>query len=286
MIKYKKYLNSIKISNCSKKQLEMTKHKLSQHLLEKRWILPITNACNKICGGCNEMCGLFSKEKIWFLTLEEIERYINLIKNYKKELTIIGGEPTVHPQWNEIVEILYKHNDIKFRVNTNGRLGHKPFEIPNRDAKNVKYFVDTHPEEQTFFPGFIAAQDVLRIEDPKFYWEKAKNDCPIWSLEGASIYNNKAYFCENAAAFDWMYNNGKNGWIIENDKNPFDKTEREISSQAEKFCYRCGWCLYKELNRDQQKVHEKTIVTETNFKELDKKNLVKIVSLEDIEKND
>ena len=287
MIKHpKKNQISSKISNCSKQQLELTKNKIPQHLLEKRWILPITNVCNKTCGGCNELCGLFSKEKLWFLTLDEIKRYIELVKNYKEEITIIGGEPTLHPQWNEIVEMLYVYEDVQFRVNTNGRLGHVPFEVPNRNSKNVKYFVDTHPEGQTFFPGIVAAQDMLKIEDPQFYWEKAKNDCPIWAVEGASIYNNKAYFCENAAAFDWMYNNGKNGWLIEDGKNPFDKTESEIAAQAEKFCYRCGWCMFKELNRDQQKVHNKTIVTQINLKGLDKQNLVQLMLPEDVKKNE
>lgn len=274
----------VKTLNCSKESLHKSKLQIPRHLLEKRWILPITNVCNKTCGGCNELCGHFTKEKLWYLPLEMIEKYIILVKNYKEELTIIGGEPTLHPQWEQILDLLYYHPEIQFRVNTNGRLGHIPFEIPDRGQKNVKYFVDTHPEDQTFFPGIIAAQDIFKIEDRKFYWDKAKKDCPIWATEGASIYQDKAYFCENAAAFDWMFHNGENGWVIEDGKNPFIRTEEEIAKQAEMFCYRCGWCAFNEIDREKQKVHGLTLASETNYKDFPKTRLIELTIVENIKK--
>jgi hypothetical protein len=84
------------------------------------------------------------------------------------------------------------------------------------------------------------------------------------------IYDNKAYFCQNAGAFD-KKTNENHGWEIIDGKDPFLKTDEEIAEQASHFCYRCGWCLPRELRTKlpEQYACDPYIVTETNL------NLVK-----------
>lgn len=274
------------IQPCSPEQLAMTKLQVARHLLCKRWLLLITNICNLSCGGCNEMCGLFAKDQLWYLPLSEIDQQITWMKRYKAEITIIGGEPTMHPQWEQIVDLLYQHSDVRFRVNTNGRKGHEPFSIPDRGSKNVQYYVDLHPDGQTFFPGILAACDVQPLESDAAYWEKAQKDCPIWMNCGTSVYQGKAYFCEHAAAFDWMYHQGANGWPIEEGKNPFVRTADEVAEQARKFCYRCGWCMFPEIDRTQQEVQNPTLVTETNLQGIGKPQLVQLMLPQEIKRKD
>jgi hypothetical protein len=63
------------------------------------------------------------------------------------------------------------------------------------------------------------------------------------------IYDNKAYFCEIAAAFDRLkigaerWQEESSGWDITDDKYVFNKTDEEILEQAAKFCWQCGWPL-------------------------------------------
>jgi hypothetical protein len=79
------------------------------------------------------------------------------------------------------------------------------------------------------------------------------------------IYDNRLYFCEVAAAFDRMLLGKANwhlssGWDI-NSPNPFLRKPSEINQQAEKFCYRCGYCpgyQYMQSNKDP------SIITKTN----------------------
>lgn len=251
------------------------RNKPSDHLKRKRWLIPITNNCNLSCGGCAQLCGHFSPEKIWYLSLDQLDRAIKAIKphtgpnNNWNECTIFGGEPTLHPQWNEVLNLIYSHSPMRFRINTNGRLGHEPF----FQFKNVTYYVDKHPAGQLFHPTWIAAKDVVVLDSDEAYWDLAQKDCKVWNHEGAMIYRNKVYFCENAASMDWLFFDGKNGWDIENGKCPFDKTDEEIAEQAKNFCKHCGWCV-KDLAR--QKVEDKTMVSETNLPFFAKQKLVQL----------
>jgi organic radical activating enzyme len=248
----------------------------SSHLQHKRWLIPITNACNLSCGGCAQLCGHFPPEKIWHLTLDELNKLIELIKPFTgpeknwNEVTIFGGEPTVHKQWDQIPDLLAQHAPMQFRINTNGRLGQERF---HRD-RNMVYYVDKHPPDQLFLPTSIAAMDILKIEDKNYYWELAQKDCDIWATEGAMIYRDKAYYCEHAAAMDWMFYDGINGWDLQDGQNPFNKTEEEISEQASHFCHRCGWCVESKLSR--QKVSDKSQVSSLNYPMFPRKQLVQL----------
>ena len=69
------------IQPCSPEQLATTKLQIARHLLCKRWLLLITNICNLSCGGCNEMCGLFAKDQLWYLPFPEIDRSQQEVQN-------------------------------------------------------------------------------------------------------------------------------------------------------------------------------------------------------------
>lgn len=249
---------------------------VAEHLQRKRWLIPITNACNLSCGNCAQLCGHFTPDKIWHLSLSQLDQAIQQLKPFARpcnEVTIFGGEPTIHPQWEQVVELVHSHAPMQFRVNTNGRLGHFPFQ---RD-KNITYYVDTHPVDQQFLTTMVASKDCIPSEkdNPAYFWELAQKDCPIWATEGAMVYKDKAYFCEHAAAMDHLFYDGANGWEIEDGTNPFDRTEAEIAEQAHKFCQQCGWCV-KESGR--QRVGDKTECTQSNYELFPSKKLLNLVT--------
>ena len=259
------------------KEIMLHHRNSSIHLQHKRWLIPITNACNLSCGGCAQLCGHFPPDKIWSLSLDELDYVIRILKPFTgpekhwNEITIFGGEPTIHKEWDKIPELLYSHAPMQFRVNTNGRLGHKRFE---RDH-NITYYVDIHNPDQQFLTTMIAAQDVLHEEDPKYYWDLAQQQCEIWDTEGAMIYNGKAYFCEHAAAMDWLFFDGKHGWPIVDGQNPFDRTNKEIAEQAEIFCKRCGWCV---ADMGRQNVSDKSQVSPMNYGLFPRKQLIQLTT--------
>lgn len=226
---------------------------ISVQLRSKARMIVVTNVCNLNCGGCCQLIGHFSKEQLWFIGVEDLDKCIRLLRKYpgtmNHPITIFGGEPTLHPQWKEIVELLKSHAPCEFWINTNGRLGQKRYQR----EENLFWWVDLHPDSQLFVQTLYAAKDAIKLPNDIDYWKRAQDKCCLWNGCQSAIYNNKAYFCETAAALDHLYNNGENGWELDANKNPFDRTKEEIDEQAKHLCKRCGWCVADMVPRQLSK---------------------------------
>jgi organic radical activating enzyme len=269
------------------------------HIGKKITHIVVTNVCNLTCGGCHQHCGNFEKKQLWFISPEEFSECIKILKmpenrlpvhnpNYITKISIFGGEPTIHPRWDDLLKIMEKNEDVLFRVSTNGR-SFKDIKNPNdnfkinvstlkkiidiekgdkKADKNIHYIIDPKDEEKVknydFVPVMVAPIDLYPEKNKKYFWTKAQRDCGIWRFCSKAIYNGKAYFCEVAASIDWLFDNGANGWEL-ND-SPFKKTKEEIAEQAEKFCYRCAWCIKYDpaLENYKQKIGEPTLISDTN----------------------
>lgn len=263
------------------------------------------------------MCGLYPKDKNWFLSLDELNRSISAFRHYisdnwfrkdyppkNKFCGLYGGEPTLHPQFEKILGILYENEDLPFCIYTNGRTFqeemkmvdlklHTGREISEQTMKlkmvrtskfkvlhqfhthekNVAYRIDFKNKDMTrqFVPCLCAPCDWNNSEMTKMdYVAQAKKVCYQWNNCESSIYKGKAYACHLAAAMDHMFNEGKNGWVLEEGKNPFRKTQEEIDEQLSNFCHRCGYNLNKGMKGFEDSVgtiqymHKETLVTETN----------------------
>lgn len=251
----------------------------SEHLSKRRVNILITNLCNLSCGGCCQGCGLLEKSKLWSIEPKELDDIINQLKPYRKVMGIFGGEPTVHPKYKEILEILYSHPDIYFYVTTNGV-------IKMEDTNNVHYAITDKDEliEKgiKFNPCLVAPVDLLKVENKDFYWERVqKTKCPWTDSETCASYISKSgkfYICGPGGAID-EDNGGKHGWTL--DENPFDKTDEEIAAQGREMCYKCGYCFTNEENKKfglEQKINAPSLVSISNlnrFKKTPKINIVK-----------
>lgn len=79
--------------------------------------IEITNVCNLNCRFCPN-----SVRKPTFMTPESFEKVINDVKEYTDLISLhVKGEPLIHPNFKEILEICDK-NDIKINLTTNGIL--------------------------------------------------------------------------------------------------------------------------------------------------------------------
>ncbi len=68
--------------------------------------IDITNACNKKCSNCTRFCG--NHEKTFFMDFETFQRAVNSLKGYDGVIGVMGGEPTLHPQFERFARYLHE----------------------------------------------------------------------------------------------------------------------------------------------------------------------------------
>ncbi|QNU66223.1 radical SAM protein [Ruminiclostridium herbifermentans] len=94
------------------------------HCLE----IDITYLCTLNCYNCDRMLSIAPGSKNENMRIEQIEKLVEQSVDYNyiwKRIRIMGGEPTIHPQFRNILKILinYKNNynkNLRLEVATNG----------------------------------------------------------------------------------------------------------------------------------------------------------------------
>ena len=257
-----------------------------KHLIKTRPGIIITNACNLSCGGCYAQCGKFSHDKVWMIPLNQFRENLQYIVDYMYQGTatilngeeveinpegygidLIGGEPTIHPDWDEMWKIItteFKH--INFLVSTNGRI-----KFP--DASNVNFHLSykTKTIGIGFVPTLVAPIDICDDKKESNYWKSAQADCDIWRSLGCvnPIYKNEISICSVASSWSDLLDLNL-GWPLIKDKNPFvNLTDSDVKDKASKVCYRCGWSKKIKLP-EWQKSESYDLVSKTNLETLEK----------------
>jgi MoaA/NifB/PqqE/SkfB family radical SAM enzyme len=64
--------------------------------------IDITNACMYSCSNCTRFCGQHSKP--FFMELETFRRAVDSLAGFEGIIGIIGGEPTLHSQFDKLVD--------------------------------------------------------------------------------------------------------------------------------------------------------------------------------------
>lgn len=292
---HRKYFTSDKLKEFMVASIGARSHKpktLTQAGRDRKHsALIITNACNMRCGGCHQLCGHW--DKAWFISEADFRSSIeSLISHYKlrpttrHHINVYGGEPSLHPNWDKFLEIMWSYSDIPFIVFTNGKNyktypqnGYPQFmdlfkNFAGHD-KNIAFRLDN---KGTYFaPTLIAPCDV--IDSKADFWAIARNNCYMWHNCEMTIYKNKAYICAPGAALDHMYNEGRNGWAVEAGHPPFEKSDEEIAEQAKNLCHRCRFCLGSGVELPKQKIKGDTLVSITNFPSVERKAHLELVQI-------
>lgn len=96
-------------SNLNIKELEEGKTVLDSY--PRRLVFELTNACNLNC----VMCGRNAADFKPTMFDMEVFRSFEPLMDTVEEVTLMGwGEPTIHPHFNEMLEIINKHNARKY----------------------------------------------------------------------------------------------------------------------------------------------------------------------------
>ena len=179
----------------------------------------ITNQCNLNCATCYNWSGL-NRKRIE-LSFEQIENIIKLFFPYGlKRFLLSGGEPTLHSEFEKILDLIDKYPQITFGIVTNGTNQNKKLlEFLNtRDNLKLQISLDGSCEKQNAktrgYGNFEKTVNFAKqIHKPKLM--------PLLKMViSQSNYTDVEDFCDLALslgftpelAFIYKSGNGSDGW--------------------------------------------------------------------------
>jgi hypothetical protein len=217
--------------------------------VSSKWVIQVdvTNACPRRCSNCTRLTAHVKRP--FFTTPLQFRRALEAVATFpadstpdpegrRKVIGMIGGEPTIHPQFERLCAIFReviperKHRGLwtsmgpayeKHRViieDTFGYLHRHPHEPPARHQ-----------------PVLIASREAIPDERRRleYIW-----GCWLGQSWGASITPKGLYFCEVAGALD-MVLGGPGGLPVE----PYcwQRSMLDFHDQVKHWCHRCGVCV-------------------------------------------
>lgn len=196
-----------------------------------------TNLCNKSCSNCTRFCGHYTRDKIFFVSLEDLERYLYSLRDYYGVVGLIGGEPTLHPQFIEI-SYLFK----KYRPKTHCGLWSN---TSTAEFKNNIYLINEvyghqnlndHSTAILHTPLLVSADS---LSDNQHVKNSMFNQCWVQLSWSATITPKGGYFCEVAGMLAYLFN-GPDGWDVKKTPDWWKLGIEEYKYQIDWACNKCG----------------------------------------------
>ncbi len=246
--------------------------------------IDITNACNMRCSNCTRFCGNHAKP--FFMDFDTFKRAVDSMDGFDGVTGIIGGEPTLHPEFERFAgylrekfgkpsgsdALLYPQKDFihsiherefdseVIRKRADGSQFMKKHGVglwSNMSGTYRKYYeviqdtfsveyLNDHLNPSYHQPGLFSRKD-LNIPDDE--WIKIRDKCWIQNTWSATITPKGAFFCEVAGALDMLFD-GPGGWKIE--PGWWKRTPEDFKDQLH-WCDICGFALEgRTFTRDSQ----------------------------------
>jgi len=201
--------------------------------------IDITYDCNLKCLNCNRSCTQApSKEMMSFEQIKGfIDETINLNLKWEK-INILGGEPTLHPDFLQIInlileEYVYKHSlNTVLQITSNGLPSSKKIleQLPlSKNIKINKLSFKKHYIVEHFIPFNLAPIDNELFTNANF-----SNGCWITNSCGIGL-NPYGYFCcAVAGGIERIFGLKKSIMHLSS------ITEFELNEQLSTYCRFCG----------------------------------------------
>ncbi|MDF1667688.1 MAG: radical SAM protein, partial [Planctomycetota bacterium] len=205
-------------------------YRRSRDLIE----IDITYLCNLHCLNCNRSVTQAPSDE--HMALSRITQFVNesINKNIRwLRIRILGGEPTLHPAFKEIIDELCRyldwHPNCMVEVVSNGygpKVQEELDNLPNRIM--IENSQKTSTIQPSFGPFNMAPKD-----DPEFSNADFSNGCAILRDCGVGLTPRGYYPCAVAGGIDRILGENLGSPTLPNDSD-------DMLEAAERLCSLCG----------------------------------------------
>lgn len=215
--------------------------------------LEITTFCNLKCYNCDRSCRQAPSDE--YMSIDQIEKFVNesIELNWEwKQISLLGGEPTLHPEIFKIVEVLKKYYDFhpscRFEIATNG-CGEKVKGV----IKKLPAWLIVRSTDKTSIIHDFCSYNVAPIDIEKYKNSDFTKGCWITTACGLGLTRYGYYACGAGASVDRVF-----GFDI-GVKSLKQINKLDFKMQKEKLCRYCGH--YKK-NYNTKRIQQE-VVSET-----------------------
>lgn len=194
--------------------------------------IEITNACGNRCSNCTRFVGY---QKPYFMEFDLFKEAVDSMVGYPRMTGVMGGEPLLHPEFKKFCK--YISSKIPYKQLGLWTCFPKGFEHHREIICETfcNIFLNDHTRNDIFHhPPLVAIEEV--INDRNQMWQLI-DKCWAQMSWSASINPRGAWFCEMAASFSMLFEEGK-GWKVE--PGWWWRIPKDFKEQMEQFCPRCG----------------------------------------------
>jgi len=243
----------------------------------QQWAIQVdvTNRCLRDCSNCTR--SLSHAREPFDMSLDTFEAAMNALKDFPtvsppnphrqnfgvKVVGLIGGEPTLHPDFWELCHIAIQA--LPARRNRGLWTSVASYAKCQYVRDHFAYInFNPHWPASKHHPVLVAIRDV--IADEKQMWELIDR-CPYQSIWASSITPKGFFFCEIAGALDMVFN-GPGGNPIE--PGCWALSLDHFRDQMERWCPRCGGAIPMNTSRHRADKERLDDISPSNLKALAK----------------
>lgn len=205
-------------------------YRRSRHMIE----IDITYLCNLTCLNCNR--SVSQAPEALHMPLKMVRKFVDDSINTKKKwrrIRILGGEPTLHPEFSEIIEefLRYKaiYKEAIIEVVTNG-YGSKVKRVIKELPDTI--MVDNSEKQGSVQPHF-GPFNMAPIDDPHFSNASFSNGCSILHECGMGLTPMGYYPCAVAGGIDRILQQQIGGENLPDDSD-------DMLDKVDSLCRYCG----------------------------------------------
>jgi hypothetical protein len=232
--------------------------------MKRQWVVQIdvTNACNRACSNCTRLIG--HTDETFYMDPDYFRHTVKCLRRFpthsppslyvdvpNKMLGMIGGEPLMHPQFEELAKIM--EEEIPCREHRGLWTGFvwqrtRFAELIERVFGYVNN--NTHSTECYHSPILVAIKDVVPDEATR---KSLISNCWLQKMWAGTVTPKGLFFCEVAGAFDFVMK-GPGGLPVTEDC--WERPLSDFQEQIDRWCQGCGVPLQLKGRRDTEEVDD------------------------------